>query len=59
MAINPDVSLHVMREPQGEWIGVNAGTWLEDDGLGQSFAELHDERGLVARAQTSLFVDRR
>jgi hypothetical protein len=59
MAINPDVSLHVLREPEGEWIGVNAGTWLANDGLGQSFAELHDERGLVARGQTSLLIDRR
>ena len=58
-SINPDLSLHVLREPCGEWIGITARTSIEPDGIGQSSATLFDEEGAVARALVSLLVERR
>jgi hypothetical protein len=57
-SINPDLSLHVLREPRGEWIGITARTSIEPDGIGQSSATLFDEEGAVARALVSLLVER-
>jgi Acyl-CoA thioesterase C-terminal domain/Acyl-CoA thioesterase N-terminal domain len=58
-SINPDLSLHVLREPRGEWIGLEARTGVEADGIGQSHAVLFDERGAIAHALASLLVERR
>jgi hypothetical protein len=58
-SINPDLSLHVLREPRGEWIGIAARSEIEADGVGQSHATLFDAEGPVARALVSLLVERR
>lgn len=58
-SINPDLSLHVLREPRGEWLGLVAGSRIEADGIGQSQATLFDDEGPVARALVSLLVERR
>ena len=58
-SINPDLSLHVLREPRGEWIGSRARSGVEADGIGQSLAALFDLEGAVARALVSLLVERR
>ena len=58
-SINPDLSLHVLREPRGEWIGITARSGIEPDGIGQSSATLFDEEGAIARALVSLLVERR
>ncbi len=58
-SINPDLSLHVLREPRGEWIGLVARSRIEPDGIGQSHATLFDDEGPVARALVSLLVERR
>ncbi len=59
MSINPDLSLHVLRAPRGEWIGITARSAIEADGIGQSRATLFDGDGPVARALVSLLVERR
>jgi hypothetical protein len=58
-SINPDLSLHVLREPRGEWIGITAKSGIEADGIGQSSATLFDDEGPIARALVSLLVERR
>jgi acyl-CoA thioesterase len=58
-SINPDLSLHVLREPRGEWIGLRARSGVAADGIGQSHAALFDAEGAVARALVSLLVERR
>jgi len=58
-AINPDLSLHVLREPRGEWIGIAARSAIEPDGVGQSHATLFDDEGPIARALVSLLIERR
>ena len=58
-SINPDLSLHVLREPRGEWIGIAGRSEIEPDGIGQSHATVFDEEGAVARVLVSLLVERR
>jgi hypothetical protein len=57
--INPDLSIHVERDPAGEWIAVEAQSTIALHGGGQSSAILHDLQGPVARTQASMLVDRR
>jgi len=52
--INADISLHVLRLPESEWIGLDGVTRVETDGIGQSSATMFDERGMVARMQSSI-----
>lgn len=56
-AINPDVSLHLLREPVGEWHAVVARSWYAADGIGLSRGELFDEEGLVGTCATTTLVD--
>jgi hypothetical protein len=58
-SINPDLSLHVLRAPRGEWIGLRGRSGIEADGIGQSAATLFDGEGAVGRALVSLLVERR
>jgi hypothetical protein len=58
-SINPDLSIHVLREPRTAWIGLRGQTWFSADGVGQSSAGVYDEEGLVARVQASLLLERR
>jgi acyl-coenzyme A thioesterase PaaI-like protein len=58
-SINPDLSLHVLREPRGEWIGIRGWTGIEPDGIAVSHATIFDDEGVVARALVSLLVERR
>jgi hypothetical protein len=57
--INGDVTLSLARLPIGEWILVNAETWLGPDGGGVAVARLGDETGYFGRAAQSLIIERR
>ena len=56
MFINTDVSVTLRRHPGGHWVGLQASTYAEPDGVGMSDTMLHDERGMLGRATQSLFV---
>ena len=58
-AINPDLSIHVIREPASDWIGMRGVSRRAEDGIGQSAATLHDLKGPVATVQASLLLDKR
>jgi len=58
-SINPDLTLHLLRAPVGDWIGLDAWTDLASDGIGQSEARVFDLQGRIGRVATSLVVDRR
>ena len=45
--------------PVGEWILLDAQTWLGDHGSGIAFAKLGDERGYFGRAIQSLVIEPR
>lgn len=53
--LNTDLTVHVFRIPEGEWVGVAAETSVGPDGVAMSAGVLHDEHGPVGRiAQTVL-----
>lgn len=54
--INPDLSIHIEREPRGEWICLDASMRVAEDGCGQSEAVLFDEDGRVGRSMQTLYV---
>lgn len=59
VSINPDLTIHVLRYPSSERICVDAETWVDADGIGQSRAQLFDETGLCALSNASLFIEAR
>lgn len=53
--LNTDLTVHIFRVPEGEWVGISAETSTGPDGFAMSAGVLHDERGPVGRiAQTVL-----
>jgi Thioesterase-like superfamily len=54
--INPDLTVHVAAEPQGEWICLDAATTVSARGFGLAASRLFDRRGLVARGAQSLYI---
>jgi len=54
--VNTDLTIHAVREPVGEWIGVEARTEHGPEGTATAWSRLHDERGPVGLAAQSLYV---
>ena len=52
--INTDLTVHLLREPVGEWVCLDAVTHV--DGLGMADSALYDERGRIGRAVQTLLV---
>ncbi|MCU0258558.1 MAG: thioesterase family protein [Solirubrobacteraceae bacterium] len=57
--VNTDLSLHLFREPAGEWVLLDARTSVHPVGAGLASATLSDESGPLGSAAQTLFVDRR
>jgi hypothetical protein len=57
--INVDLSVHLHRMPRGEWIGLDAVTLPEPEGVGLADSVLHDEGGPIGRALQTLLVRER
>lgn len=58
MYMNPDVNLHLLREPVGEWIAIAGLTWAGDHGIGHGRARLHDVEGFIGSATAAQLVHR-
>ena len=58
-SINPDLTIHVLRAPRSEWLGIRGITRRAGDGIGQSSAIIHDLEGPIANVSASLLLDRR
>jgi len=54
--VNTDLTVHLHREPAGEWVLVDARTRLEPHGAGLAQSILSDERGPLGLAAQSLFL---
>jgi Acyl-CoA thioesterase C-terminal domain/Acyl-CoA thioesterase N-terminal domain len=54
--VNTDLTVHLHREPQTDWVLVDARTRLETSGAGLARSTLSDERGELGLAAQSLFV---
>jgi len=57
--INADLTIHLWRQPQGEWIGLDAQTLLPEGGMGTAKSVLHDASGPLGRAFQTLVVQPR
>lgn len=54
--VNSDLTINLLRQPRGEWIGLDARTALAGNGCGLAQSELYDEAGLIGHATQSLAV---
>lgn len=54
--IPPELTVHFLRAPAGEWILLDARTEIEAGGAGLSTAALSDRTGVVARSAQALLV---
>jgi acyl-CoA thioesterase len=57
--INVDLSVHLHRMPEGEWVCLDAVTLPETNGIGMADTRLFDERGAIGRAAQTLLIAER
>lgn len=57
--INVDLTVHLERMPEGEWVCVDAVTLPQPNGIGTADSVLSDERGRIGRALQTLLIARR
>ncbi|QTN29008.1 thioesterase family protein [Rhodoferax sp. AJA081-3] len=57
--VNSDLTVHLLRPPVGEWVCLDARTWLGDNGCGLAESALYDAQGLIGRSTQSLAVKAR
>jgi acyl-Coa thioesterase superfamily protein/acyl-CoA thioesterase superfamily protein len=57
--INVDLSVHLERMAEGEWVCVDAMTLPQRNGIGTAESVLSDERGRIGRAAQALLVSER
>jgi Acyl-CoA thioesterase C-terminal domain len=57
--INVDLSVHLERMPEGEWVCVDAVTLPQRSGIGTAESVLFDERGRIGRAAQALLIAER
>jgi hypothetical protein len=55
--INPELTVHLHRMPQGEWVGLDATSIPEPEGIGLAETGLLDEKGRIGRAAQSLIIE--
>jgi len=59
MFINTELTVHLIRVPAGQWVHLDAVTYVGPHGVGLSESVLHDETGRLGRAAQTLLVRRR
>jgi hypothetical protein len=57
--LNADLTVSMAREPVGEWILLDAESWIGPEGTGLAMARLADERGYFGHAVQSLVIEKR
>jgi hypothetical protein len=54
--INTELTVHIYREPDGEWIGLDANTIIGPHGVGTALTTLHDIHGPIGAGGQALLV---
>jgi acyl-coenzyme A thioesterase PaaI-like protein len=54
--MNTELTVHLLRPPGGEWVCLDARTFLGGGSVGLATSDVYDEQGLVARSAQSLLV---
>jgi Thioesterase-like superfamily len=57
--LNADLTVSMAREPVGEWILLDAESWIGPEGAGLAMARLADEGGYFGRVVQSLVIEKR
>ncbi len=57
--VNTDLTIHLRRDPVGEWVMLDARTRVEPTGVGLAASTLYDEAGAIGLAAQSLYVAER
>jgi len=57
--VNTDLTVHLRREPVGEWVMLDARTRVEPTGVGLAASTLYDEAGAIGLSAQSLYVAER
>lgn len=55
--MNPDLTVHISRYPEGEWIGLSAESAYGHEGRGLATGTLWDTSGWLGRSTQSLYLD--
>ena len=54
--VNCDLTINLFRRPLGEWICLDARSWIGGNSCGLAESALYDEHGLIGRATQSLAI---
>lgn len=57
--LNGDLSVNLARDPVGDWVLLDAETWLGPDGSGIACGKLGDSQGYFGRAAQSILIEPR
>lgn len=57
--LNADLAINLLRMPIGEWVLLDAETWIGESGAGIASGILSDRHGVFGRAVQNLVIDRR
>jgi len=57
--LNADLTVNFSREPSGDWVLLDAESWIGPEGAGLAMAWLADERGYFGRAIQTLVIEKR
>ena len=57
--INPELTVHLSRPPDGEWVCLQSTTVPGPSGVGLAESALYDQRGRIGRAVQALLLDAR
>jgi acyl-Coa thioesterase superfamily protein/acyl-CoA thioesterase superfamily protein len=57
--VNTDLTIHLRRDPAGEWVMLDARTRVEPTGVGLASSTLYDQAGAIGLAAQSLYVAER
>lgn len=57
--INPDLTVYLHRELEGEWVCLDAVTAAAPHGVGVAQSALYDRQGVLGRSLQALFIDQR
>ena len=57
--MNSDISVHLARPPEGEWVGLDGESIWSKDGRGVATSHLFDRRGPIGRATQTLYLENR
>jgi hypothetical protein len=55
--LNPELTVHLVRPAEGQWVAVQAGTMLSTHGTGVATTRLWDAGGVVGQASAALLVE--